>query len=100
MNLNGAIVGSNFSCKSPIEIDNQGQKINITLGKNVKFGSDVEILRNNGSIIISDNVQIDNNGLLAANNAKLIIGQNTKIGKSTVINAGDTVEIGRYCLTW
>ena len=101
LNLNGAIVGSNFSCKSPIEIDNQGQKkINITIGKNVKFGSDVEIfLRNNGSIIISDNVQIDNNvRLLAANNAKLIIGQNTKIGKSTVINAGDTVKIGQYCL--
>ena len=28
----------------------------------------------------------------------MIIGQNTKIGKSTVINAGDTVEIGQYCL--
>ncbi|CAA6813609.1 MAG: Unknown protein [uncultured Sulfurovum sp.] len=81
-------------------------KINITeqgllvIEDNSIIKSDVEIrVHKNAKVFLNKNIKLDNGvRIIASNNATVNIGDRTKIGYFTVINAGDSLSIGRNCL--
>lgn len=76
--------------------------VNITDGAKVYIGSKVHLRRNveirahgQSEVRLEGNIRIDRGvRILAANAAQVIIGKGTRIGLYTVLNGGDSIQIG------
>ena len=88
--------GKNLKIHGRIFLENK-KNFSLLIGDNVEIYPWVHFkFYENTQIIIEDNVKLDSfSRFVVANSSKIRIGNNSKIGKSTIINAGADVLIGR-----
>lgn len=92
-------IGKNFKCDSFPDISiTDGAKLRI--GDDVYFRRNVEIrAHKNSKIVFEGKNRIDRGArVLSTNDAKIIIREGSKIGLYSVLNGGDSIDIGRFSL--
>ena len=96
----GCSVGSNFYIEGRIRLKLRASSVGLTIGDNVRIFGDVDFrTRERGSITIRSNVILDDQiRIVAAQNANILIDSNTQIGCRSIINAGESVFIGKNVL--
>ncbi|HKJ75419.1 MAG TPA: hypothetical protein VKA19_14995 [Alphaproteobacteria bacterium] len=72
----------------------------VSIGGNVEIRKDVEIRAHGSSrITVEDGVRIDRGvRILAANDSEVVVGKDSRIGLYSVLNGGDSIEIGSKVL--
>ena len=86
---------NNCIASGPVKLDLK-KNSNIFLGKNVFFGSNIELkIRDNGTIELGDNVRLDfGTRIVVAKNFIVKIEKNAEIGYCSLINCGEDIRIG------
>jgi len=100
LRLRGINIGKALYIQGIPRLKIKGKARNIKIGSNVTINGDIDLRnRENGKIVIGDNCSFDENcRFVAANNATLKINSNTAMGPYCIINAGEDVTIGDWCL--
>lgn len=100
LRIYGIKVGKNFYCEGVPKLKIRGKAENITIGDNVSFLGNIDLRnRENGKIVIRDSVSLECGvRLVSARKGCIDIGSNTAIATGTIINGGENVIIGEYCL--
>lgn len=96
----GIKVGKNFYCEGVPKLKIRGKAENIVIGDNVSFLGSVDLRnRENGKIILENNVTIEDNvRIVSAREGTIKIGNNSAICAYSILNGGDNISIGKYCL--
>jgi len=100
LKLYGIKVGINFYCEGVPKLKIRGKSENITIGDNVSFLGAVDLRnRENGRIIINDNVTIEGEvRIVSAREGVIDIGEDSVICAYSILNGGDDIKIGQYCM--
>ncbi|MBK1649873.1 acyltransferase [Rhabdochromatium marinum] len=92
-------IGHNFRCDGMPRclVDSSAELI---IGDDVEFRSGVEVrVHGSAQVLIEDGSRIDRGvRILASNCAVVRIGAGTRIGLYSVLNGGDSIDLGRKCL--
>jgi len=100
LRIYGIKSGKNFYCEGVPRLKIKGKAKNIIIGDNVSFLGDVDLRnRENGKIILGDNTTIEGDvRIVSARNGTISIGDNSSISAYSILNGGDDIIIGKYCL--
>jgi len=100
LKLYGIKVGINFYCEGVPKLKIRGKSENIIIGDNVSFLGAVDLRnRENGRIVINDNVTIEGEvRIVSAREGVINIGEHSAISAHSILNGGDDIKIGQYCL--
>jgi len=100
LRMYGIKVGANFYCEGIPKLKIRGKAKNITIGDNVSFLGNVDLRnRENGKIIINNNVAIEGEvRIVSAREGVINIGAHSAICAYSILNGGDDIIIGQYCL--
>jgi len=96
----GIKVGDNFYCEGVPKLKIRGSAKNITIGNNVSFLGNIDLRnREDGKIVIGDSVAIEGAvRIVSARSGVIDIGSNSAISAYSILNGGDDIIIGKYCL--
>jgi len=100
LRMYGIKVGTNFYCEGIPKLKIRGKAENIIIGDNVSFLGDVDLRnRENGKIILNNAVTIEGEvRIVSARDGVIDIGANSAICAYSILNGGDDIIIGQYCL--
>lgn len=92
-------IGAGLMCDGPpyLALDSDSS---LTIGDGVVLRRDVEIRAERGAVVeLGDGVKLDRGvRIIATNGSTVRIGSESAVGLGSVLNGGDSIEVGSLCL--